>query len=386
LQRAADILNGGSKVAILAGHGAIHARTELETVAELLAAPIVKPLLGKAAVPDTSPYTTGGIGLLGTRPSQDAMEECDALLIVGSSFPYPNYLPTPDQARGVQIDIDETRLGLRFPVEVGLAGDSKTTLAALIPLLERKADRSFLEQAQAAMKEWNESVDRMGTRTDFPMKPQVVAHTLEKLAAPDAIITGDSGTNTTWIARDFRLKEGQWFSCSGNLATMAPGLPYAVGAQVAFPDRQVIAFVGDGGFTMLMGEMMTAVKHKLPIKVIIIKNNVLGQIKWEQIVFLGNPEYGVELQPADFAAYARSVGAAGFCAERPEEIEGIMREFLAHPGPAVLEAVVDPNEPPMPPKVEMKQVLKWGQALVKGQPDPVRISLTAFRDKIDMKI
>jgi thiamine pyrophosphate-dependent acetolactate synthase large subunit-like protein len=386
LQRAAGILNDGGKVAILAGHGAIHARSELEQAAELLAAPIVKPLLGKAAVPDDSPYTTGGIGLLGTRPSQEAMEECDTLLIVGSSFPYPNYLPSPEQARGVQIDIDETRIGLRFPVEVGLVGDSRTTLAALMPLLERKADRSFLEEAQAAMKEWNEGVDRMGTRTDYPMKPQVVAHTLEKLAASNAIITGDSGTNTTWIARDFRLKEGQWFSCSGNLATMAPGLPYAIGAQVAFPDRQVIAFVGDGGFTMLMGEMMTAVKYNLPIKVVIIKNNVLGQIKWEQIVFLGNPEYGVELQPADFAAYARSVGAAGFCAERAEEIEGTMREFLAHPGPAVLEAVVDPAEPPMPPKVEMKQVLKWGEALAKGQPDAVRISLTAFRDKIDMKI
>jgi thiamine pyrophosphate-dependent acetolactate synthase large subunit-like protein len=386
LQRAADVLNAGSKVAILAGHGAIHARQELEQVAELLGAPIVKPLLGKGAVPDDSPYTTGGIGLLGTRPSQDAMEQCDTLLIVGSSFPYPNYLPKPDQARGVQIDVDETRLGLRFPVEVGLVGDSKASLEALIPLLQQKSDRSFLEKAQKAMAEWNEIIADEGTSTDMPMKPQVVAYTLDKLAAPNAIITGDSGTNTTWIARNFRLKADQRFSCSGNLATMAPGLPYAVGAQIAFPDRQVIAFVGDGGFTMLMGEMITAVKYKLPIKVVIIKNNVLGQIKWEQIVFLGNPQFGVELQPADFAAYARAVGAAGFCAERPDEIEGVMREFLAHPGPAVLEAVVDPNEPPIPPKVEPKQVLHWAEALMKGQPDGVRISLTAFRDKIDQLI
>jgi thiamine pyrophosphate-dependent acetolactate synthase large subunit-like protein len=337
-------------------------------------------------VPDDSPYTTGGIGLLGTRPSQDAMEQCDTLLIVGSSFPYPNYLPKPDQARGVQIDVDETRLGLRFPVEVGLVGDSKASLEALIPLLQQKSDRSFLEKAQKAMAEWNEIIADEGTSTDMPMKPQVVAYTLDKLAAPNAIITGDSGTNTTWIARNFRLKADQRFSCSGNLATMAPGLPYAVGAQIAFPDRQVIAFVGDGGFTMLMGEMITAVKYKLPIKVVIIKNNVLGQIKWEQIVFLGNPQFGVELQPADFAAYARAVGAAGFCAERPDEIEGVMREFLAHPGPAVLEAVVDPNEPPIPPKVEPKQVLHWAEALMKGQPDGVRISLTAFRDKIDQLI
>jgi pyruvate dehydrogenase (quinone)/pyruvate oxidase len=218
------------------------------------------------------------------------------------------------------------------------------------------------------------------------MKPEVVAYTLEKLAAPDAIICGDSGTNTTWIGRNFRLKRGQMFTLSGNLATMAPGLPYSIGAQVAFPDRQVIAFVGDGGFTMLMGEMLTAVKHNLPIKVIIIKNNVLGQIKWEQIVFLGNPEYGVELQPADFAGWARAAGAQGFCVERPDQIEEVMRRFLAVPGPAVLEAVVDPNEPPMPPKVEAKQVTHFAEALVKGQPQGARIALTAFRDKIDQMI
>jgi len=383
LNRAAGVLNEGNKVAILAGHGSIHARAELEQVAELLGAPIVKPLLGKGAVPDDSPYTTGGIGLLGTRPSQDVMEACDTLLIVGSSFPYADYLPKPDQARGVQIDVDETRIGLRFPVEVGLLGDSRAALAALIPLLQRNSDRSFLEQAQEAMVQWNEHLEAEGTRTDMPMKPQVVARTLEELAAPNAIICGDSGTNTAWIARNFRLKADQRFSCSGNLATMAPGLPYAVGAQTAFPERQVIAFVGDGGFTMLMGEMITAVKHRLPIKVVIIKNNVLGQNKWEQIVFLGNPQFGVELEPADFAAYARAVGAGGFCVEKPEEIREVMTQFLAYPGPAVLEAVVDPNEPPMPPKVKREQVLHWAQALVKGQPDAARISLTAFRDKID---
>lgn len=383
LQRAASILNAGTRVVILAGHGSIHARAELEQLAETLAAPIVKPLLGKGAVPDDSPYTTGGIGLLGTKPSQEAMEAADTLLMVGSSFPYPNYLPKPDAARGVQIDIDETRIGLRFPVEIGLVGDSKATLAALLPLLQRKDDRAFLDEAQKGMRDWNTLIDAEGSRDDMPMKPQVVAKLLEEHAAPDAIICGDSGTNTTWIARNFRLKAGQMFSLSGNLATMAPGLPYSIGAQVAFPDRQVIAFVGDGGFTMLMGEMLTLVKHKLPVKVIIIKNNVLGQIKWEQIVFLGNPEYGVELQPADFAGWARAAGAEGFCAERPDELREIMPRFLATPGPAVLEAVVDPNEPPMPPKVEPMQVVHWAEALLKGQPDGIRISLTAFRDKID---
>jgi pyruvate dehydrogenase (quinone)/pyruvate oxidase len=383
LQQAADILNRGGKVAILAGHGAIHASDLLEKLADTLAAPIVKPLLGKGAVPDDSPFTTGGLGLLGTAPSEDAMETCDTLLIVGSSYPYPAYLPKPGQAHGVQIDIDPTRIGLRYPVEVGLVGDALATLEALLPMLRRKPDRTFLETAQKGMQAWNEKIELEGTREDKPMKPQVVAHTLEKLAAPNAIITGDSGTNTTWIARNFRLKRDQMFSCSGNLATMAPGLPYAVGAQVAFPDRQVIAFVGDGGFTMLMGEMITAVKYHLPIKVIIIKNNLLGQIKWEQIVFLGNPQYVVDLEPADFAAWARAAGAHGFTCDDPQKLEGVMTQFLAVDGPAVLEAVVDPNEPPMPAKIKPKQAAHFAEALLRGEPGGPRIALTLFRDKVD---
>lgn len=383
LRRTADILNAGKKVAILAGHGAIHARAELEQVAELLGAPIVKPLLGKGAVPDDSPYTTGGIGLLGTAPSEEVMESCDTLLIVGSSYPYPAYLPKPGQARGVQIDIDQTRLGLRYPIEVGLAGDAKAVLGALIALLRRAGDRSFLEQAQQGMKQWNAKVDAEGRVMTMPMKPQVVAHTLSELAAPDAIICGDSGTNTTWIARNFRLRGEQMYSCAGNLATMASGLPYAIGAQAAYPDRQVIAFVGDGGFTMLMGELLTAVKYHLPIKVVIIKNNVLGQIKWEQIVFLGNPEYGVELQTADFAGWARAAGAQGFACDNPAQLREVMGAFLASPHPAVLEALVDPNEPPMPAKITPKQAEHFAEALVRGQPEGERIALTLFRDKVD---
>jgi pyruvate dehydrogenase (quinone) len=383
LQEAASILNAGGKVAILAGHGAIHARAELEQIAELLGAVIVKPLLGKAAVPDDSPYTTGGLGLLGTAPSEDAMEQCDTLLIVGSSYPYPSYLPKPGQARGVQIDVDATRIGLRYPVEIGLVGDSKATLQAVIPLLQRKSDRSFLEQAQRGMKDWNEKINAEGASTDMPMKPQVVAQALNELAANDAIITGDSGTNTTWIARNFRIKGDQMYSCAGNLATMAPGLPYAVGAQVAYPNRQVVAFVGDGGFTMLMGEMLTAVKYNLPIKVIIIKNNYLGQIKWEQIVFLGNPEYGVQLQPADWVKWAEAAGAEGYHVEEPTQIREVMRQFLASPRPAILEALVDANEPPMPARIKPKQAMHFAKALVRGQPGGGRIALTLFRDKVD---
>ncbi len=382
LQQAADILNNGKRVAIIAGHGALHAGAEIEQIAELLGAPIVKSLLGKGVVPDDSPYTTGGLGLLGTGPSEEVMEKCDALLMIGTSFPYPKYLPKPDQARGVQIDIDHTRIGLRYPVEVGLVGDSQPTLQALLPLLTRNTNRSFLEKAQKGMQSWNEYMEKEGERMDVPMKPQVVAHVLNELAAPDAIITGDSGTNTTWIARNFSIRQDQMFSCSGNLATMAPGLPYAIGAQVAYPGRQVIAFVGDGAFTMLMGEMITAVKHNLPIKVIIIKNDLLGQIKWEQIVFLGNPQYGVDLQPADFAAWAKAAGAEGYRVADPNNIKEVMREFLASPRPAVLEALVDPNEPPMPGKVKPEQAMKFGKALLKGQPDGPRIALTAFRDKM----
>jgi pyruvate dehydrogenase (quinone) len=383
VQHAADILNAGRKVAILAGHGALDARAELEEVADIRGAPIVKALLGKGAVPDDSPFSTGGLGLLGTRPSEDAMEQCDTLLIVGSSFPYARYLPKPGQARAVQIDIEQSRIGLRYPVEVGLVGDSYATLRALLPLLRRNSDRSFLEMAQRGMRSWNTMLEAEGTRMDVPMKPQVVAHALNKYAAPNAIIVGDSGANTTWIARNFMLRRDQMFSLSGNLATMAPGLPYALGAQVAHPNRQVIAFVGDGGFTMLMGEVLTAVKYNLPIKVIIMNNHYLAQIKWEQIVFLGNPEYVVDLQAADFAAWARAAGAQGIRVDDPAQIDQTMKEFLAIPGPAVLDCIVDPNEPPLPAKIKPEQALRFAEALARGTREGPRIALTAFRDKLD---
>src|SRR5262249_22536128 len=306
-----DATNAGKKVVILAGRGALHCTDELERLADTLAGPIVKPLLGKACVPDDSPFTTGGIGLLGTRPSQEALEACDTVLMVGTSFPYIEFLPKPGQARGVQLDLDPTRIGLRYPVEVGLVGDSRRTLQALLPLLQRKTDRYFREKAQEGMKEWRRLMEERGTRTDKPMKPQVVAHELGKRLADNAIVTCDSGTIATWWARHIPARRGQMYSLSGNLATMAPGLPYAIAAQIAYPGRQVVAFVGDGGFTMLMGKFLTCVKYGLPIKVVIIKNDTLGQIKWEQMVFLGNPEYGVELQPIDFAAFARACGATG---------------------------------------------------------------------------
>ncbi len=382
LEQAAEILNQGKKVAILAGRGALNATDELEQTAELLSAPIIKALLGKAAVPDDSPYTTGAIGLLGTKPSQEALEDCDTLLMVGTSFPYIEFMPEPGQAKGIQIELDPKRIGLRYPVEVGLIGDSAITLRELIPLLRRKEDRSFLSAAQAGMKDWWELMEKRATRRDKPMKPQVVAWELGKLLRDDAIVSCDIGTITTWWARQIIARRGQMHSVSGNLATMASGLPYTIAAQVAYPNRQCVAFVGDGGFSMLMADFVTAVKYKLPIKVVIIKNNTLGQIKWEQMVFLGNPEYGVELHPIDFAEFAHACGAVGFTLEEPAECSQTLRDFLNAPGPAVLQAVVDPFEPPLPAKVKAEQALHFAESLARGEPNRKKIALTTLSDKV----
>ncbi|MGB7925058.1 MAG: thiamine pyrophosphate-dependent enzyme [Pyrinomonadaceae bacterium] len=382
LKVAAFLLNEGKKTVILAGQGALGACDELEQLAELMAAPIVKPLLGKAVVPDDSPYTTGGIGLLGTLPSELAMEECDTLLMVGTSFPYLEFYPASEQAKAVQIDRDPVRIGLRFPVDVGLTGDARATLQALLPLIRRRDDRSFLEQARERMKEWRELMRTRATREDMPLKPQVVARHLNDLLAEDAIISTDSGTITTWAARYLDMKRGQLFSCSGNLATMAPGLPYTLAAQIAYPERQCVAFVGDGGFTMLMGEFATAVKYGLPVKIVVIKNNTLGMIKWEQMVFLGNPEYGVELQAIDFVKFAEACGGVGFRCERPDEVRPALEAMMRAKLPALVEAVVDPFEPPLPARIKAEQALHIAEALARGEPNRGRIALTLFRNKV----
>ncbi|HEU4887060.1 MAG TPA: thiamine pyrophosphate-dependent enzyme [Thermoanaerobaculia bacterium] len=382
LRRAAALLNAGKKTVILAGRGALGAGDLLEQVADLLAAPIVKPLLGKGAVPDDSPFTTGGIGLLGTRPSQEALEECDTLLMAGTSFPYIEFLPKPGQARGVQIDVDPVRIGLRYPIEVGLVGDCRRTLEKLVTLLERREDRAFLEKAQAGMREWWELMETRGTRPDKPMKPQVVAWELGKRLADDAIVSADSGTVATWFARQIKVRKGQMFSLSGTLASMGNGLPYAIAAQVAWPDRQCVAFVGDGGFTMLMGELATAVKYQLPIRIVVIKNNTLGMIKWEQMVFLGNPEYGCELQPIDFAMFARSCGASAITIDDPARCGEMLDEALRMPGPVLIEAIVDPFEPPMPPRIKPKQAAHLAESLAKGEPNRKEIALTLITNKV----
>lgn len=381
IQKAADIINKGSKVTVFVGRGALGAREEVGQLAELVGGPVVKALLGKAVLPDRSPYTTGGIGLLGTSPSVDAMEECDTLIMIGTSYPYMEFLPKPGQARCVQIEIDPTRIGLRHPVDVGLVGDSKTILAALLPLLKKKGNK-FLKAAQERMKDWNNLMEERGTRKDMPMKPQVVTHTLNRLLNDDAIVSSDSGTIATWTARYVDIRGTMQFSLSGSLATMANGLPYSIGAAVAYPGRQVVCVVGDGGLTMLMGEIATLVKYNLKVTVVVIKNNVLGQIKWEQMILEGNPEFGVELQPIDFAKVAEACGARGFSIERPEEAEQVLRDALAHQGPSVVQALVDPNEPPMPGKVTTEQAIKFAKSLARGQKDAMKIIKTVAEDKI----
>ncbi len=248
------------------------------------------------------------------------MEDCDTLLIVGSSFPYIEFLPKPGQARGVQIDVDPLRIGLRYPVEVGLVGDCRSSLEKLLPLLKKNGKGSFLKAAQAGMKDWHKLMDQQASVETTPMKPQFLAAELGKRLPANAIVNCDSGTIATWWARHIPVKRGQMHTVSGNLATMACGLPYTIASQIAYPDRLCVGFVGDGGFSMLMAEFVTAVRYKLPVKIVILKNNSLGQIKWEQIVFLGNPEYGCDLTPIDFADFARACGGAGFTIEDPKRV------------------------------------------------------------------
>ena len=365
----------------MAGRGALNAGSQLERAAEILGAPIIKALLGKSCVPDDSPYTTGGLGLLGTLPSEEAVEECDTLLIVGTALPYIEFYPKPGQAECVQIDLDPTHISLRYPADAPLVGDSAETLESLIPLLTPKS-KSFLEKAQKGMRDWHELLQTRGTDTSMPMKPQVVGYELGKHIPPNAVVCSDSGTNTTWWARYVPSLKGAMHTCSGNLATMACGFPYSIGAQVAYPDRPVIAFVGDGGFTMLMGEMATCMKYKLPVKIFVIRNDELGQIKWEQMVFLGNPEYLTGLQPIDYAAAARAFGLTAFTIREPGECGSLVQQALATPGPVLVEAIVDANEPPLPARVKPAQAVHFAESLAKGTKDWEKIAATVAKQKV----
>jgi pyruvate dehydrogenase (quinone) len=381
LQRLADFLNDGHKIGILAGAGALHAREELLGVAETLGAPIVKTLPGKAAVPDDSPYTTGGIGLLGTKPSEDLMDEIDTLLMVGTNFPYTKHLP--QQVRCAQIEADPARAGARIPTELPVVGDAKDTLRALLPLLKRRTENGFLAKYQGEMDTWRQKMASLEDAERDPIAPQYLMATISELAADDAILTCDSGTIATWAARHWTIRGERRFYLSGNLASMAPGLPYAIGIQQAYPDRQVIAFVGDGGFAMLMAEFLTAIQHRLPVKVVINNNNALGQILWEQMV-LGYPEHGVRYpEPfADYAAFATANGALGVKVTKPGEVKSAISLALNHPGPALVDVNVNPAEPPMPGKVEYEQAKNFALAFMRGQPHRATIATTLLKDRI----
>ena len=382
LEQAAAIINAGNKIVLLVGQGALNAGEEVSAIAEKLGAPVVKALLGKAVIPDNHPNSIGGLGLLGTEPASDAMSEADTLLMVGTSFPYIDYLPKPGQARGIQIDIKPERIGLRYPIEVGLVGDSKSILSALLPLLHKRGNQDFLLSKQQAMKKWLVQLKEQSSRTDKPIKPQVIADAVSDELNDDAIVSVDSGTNTVWAARHINIRKGMKFSVSGTLASMACGLPYAIAAQIAYPERQCIAFVGDGGFTMLMGEFATAVQYNLPIKVIIIKNNTLGMIRWEQMGFLGNPEFGVEFTPIDFTKFSEACGAKGYTIKEPGEVKSVMRTAMSEKKPTIIEAYVDPFEPPMPPKVDPEYIQNMTESFAKGQPYAGRIGLTLYRNQV----
>jgi pyruvate dehydrogenase (quinone)/pyruvate oxidase len=378
LRRAAEALRGMARPAILAGQGARGARAELEQLAEVLGAPIAKASLGKDCIPDDNPYVTGGIGVLGTRPTQEAMEGCDAFILVGSSMPYIEFLPEPGQAVCVQIDDKPERIGLRYPADVGLVGDARATLRALLPHLEHNEDRDFLEQAQQGIREWWQLMQQRGTRTETPMKPQVVAWELAKALADDAIVCGDSGQVTYWVTQ-MMLRGDQRFVYSGTNCSMAAALPYAIGAQTAYPGRQVIAFTGDGSLTMQLGDLATLMQHDLPVKVICFKNDTLGLIKWEQMAFLGNPEYGVDFAPVDFVKVGEGLGARAFHIDDPATCGDQLRDALATPGPVVVEAVVDANEPPLPAKITSEQAKLMYDALRRGEESRARIGLTIGR-------
>jgi len=384
LRRIASLLTDGNKIAILAGAGALHARDEVLQLAETLGAPVVKTLSGKAVIPDDSPYTTGGIGLLGTKPTAELMDDIDTLFMIGTNFPYTKHLPAPGKVRVAQIEADPVRAGARVETEVPVVGDAKASLRALLPMLGRRTDTSFLEKYQASMDSWRKQMTAEQDENRDPIAPQYVVGVLDQLAADDAILTCDSGTIATWAARHWTIRADRGFYLSGNLASMAPGLPYAIGIQRAYQGRQVIGYVGDGGFSMLMAEFLTAVQHDFPIKIIINNNNSLGQILWEQMV-LGYPEHGVRYpQPyVNYAAFAAANGGLGIKVDKPQDVQPALAQALTHPGPAVVDVNVNPDEPPLPGKVEYQQAKKFAEAFLRGQPRRATIATTLFKDKIE---
>jgi pyruvate dehydrogenase (quinone) len=377
IARAAEILNAGSKVAILAGHGARGARAELEQVAELLGAGVAKPLLGKDVLSDELPYVTGAIGLLGTRPSYEMMMNCDTLLTVGSSFPYTQFLPAFDQARGVQIDIDGKFIGMRYPYELNLVGDSAATLRALIPHLRRKEDRPWREGIEGNVAKWWRSMDAEADVAANPVNPMLVFRELSSRLPLDAIVTADSGSSANWYARQLKFRGDMRGSLSGNLATMGPGVPYGIGAKFGHPDRLVIVFAGDGAMQMNgLAELIT-VKHyweqwaDARLIIAVLHNNDLNQVTWEMRAMEGAPKFieSQRLPDVSYEGFARSLGLGGIAVDKPEQVSAAWDQALAADRPTVLDFRTDPDVPPIPPHATFEQAKDAATALLKGDPN-----------------
>lgn len=391
LEDVAAILNAGSKVAILAGAGALEATDELIEVADLLGAGIAKALLGKAAVPDELPFVTGSIGLLGTKPSHLMMEECDTLLMVGSSFPYSEFLPKEGQARGVQIDIDGKMNGLRYPMEYNLVGDAKATLRALIPLLKHKPDRSWRDDIERNVARWWQVMEARAMNEATPINPQRVFWELSPRLPDDCILTCDSGSAANWYARDIKIRRGMKASLSGGLATMGPAVPYAIAAKFAYPDRPVVAMVGDGAMQMNgLNGLITIGKYWRQWKdtrlvIMVLNNRDLNEVTWEQRALSGDPMYPQSQDLPDFpyAGYAELIGLRGIRVDKPEDIGRGWEQALAAGMPCVLEMVTDPNVPPLPPDVSASQAMAYLSAMLKGDRESLAIVKATAREVWD---
>ncbi|HEY4828755.1 MAG TPA: thiamine pyrophosphate-requiring protein [Solirubrobacteraceae bacterium] len=390
LDRAAAALNAGGKVAMLVGQGALHASDEVAQTADVLGAGVAKALLGKAVLPDDLPFVTGSIGLLGTKPSWTMMQECDTLLMVGSSFPYSEFLPEEGKARGVQIDIDGKMLGIRYPMEVNLVGDSAETLRALLPRLQRKEDRGWREKIEGEVAEWWNLIEDRAQLAADPINPQLVFHELSKRLPDGAILSSDSGSSANWYARDVKLRKGMMGSLSGTLATMGPGVPYAIAAKFAYPNRPVVAMVGDGAMQMNgINELITIAKYRhlwadQRLVVMVLNNRDLNQVTWEQRAMEGNPKFegSQELPDFPYARYAELIGLKGIRVDTPDQVGPAWDEALNADRPVVYEAITDPEVPPLPPHITIEQAKALSSALLSGDPDAGRIVKQSFSQKI----
>jgi pyruvate dehydrogenase (quinone) len=390
LKRAADVLNAGKRVAMLVGAGALHATDEVIETAEILGAGVAKALLGRAAVPDDLPFVTGQIGLLGTRPSWDLMTGCDTLLMVGSSFPYSEFLPPEGQARGVQIDIDGRMLSIRYPMEVSLVGDSAETLKALKPLLKRKEDRSWREQIEKGVRQWWEVIEERSMSAADPINPERVLWELSPRLPDGCIISADSGSVANWFARNLKIRRGMMATLSGTLATMCPGVPYALAAKFTHPERVAIALVGDGAMQMLGNNcLITVAKYWQQwadprLVVLVLNNRDLNQVTWEQRVLAGDPKWETSQNVMDFpyARLAEMVGLKGIRVEDPEKVGPAWDEALHADRPCVLDVVTDPKVPPLPPHITYEQAKKYATSLVKGDPEAIGIVWQSIKESM----